>query len=56
MIIDHFETVPTQWDAVVDSYALGSEPLTTPYGLDTLTAVRVEPGERLQSRPGSAPW
>lgn len=36
-----------EWDAAAEDYARLREPLTIPYGLDTLAALRVEPGERL---------
>jgi ubiquinone/menaquinone biosynthesis C-methylase UbiE len=35
------------WDAAAEDYARLREPLTLPYGLDTLAALRVMPGERL---------
>lgn len=42
-----FRMGPKEWDAAAEDYARLREPLTLPYGLDTLAAVRVEPGERL---------
>ena len=45
--MDSFRTEPQDWDAATDAYARIREPLTLPYGLDTLEAVRVGPGERL---------
>lgn len=36
-----------EWDAAAESYARLREPLTLPYGLDTLAALQVQPGERL---------
>ncbi|WP_166831912.1 class I SAM-dependent methyltransferase [Thalassoroseus pseudoceratinae] len=36
-----------QWNAIAKGYARLREPLTLPYGLDTLAAIRIAPGERL---------
>lgn len=47
MATSDFKMGPKEWDAAAEAYALLREPLTFPYGLDTLTALRVEPGERL---------
>ena len=45
--MDSFRIEPQGWDAATDAYARLREPLTLPYGLDTLEAIRVGPGERL---------
>lgn len=42
-----FKMGPNEWDAAAEAYARLREPLTLPYGLDTLAALRVKPGERL---------
>ncbi len=42
-----FKMGPKEWDAAAEAYARLREPLTLPYGLDTLAALRVQPGERL---------
>lgn len=47
MATDDFKMGPKEWDAAAEDYARLREPLTLPYGLDTLTALRIEPGERL---------
>jgi ubiquinone/menaquinone biosynthesis C-methylase UbiE len=44
---DDFKMGPKEWDIAAEGYARLREPLTLPYGLDTLTALRIEPGERL---------
>ncbi len=47
MTTSDFKMGPKEWDAAAGAYARLREPLTLPYGLDTLAALRVEPGERL---------
>lgn len=47
MTTTDFKMGPKEWDAAAEAYARLREPLTLPYGLDTLTALRVQPGERL---------
>lgn len=42
-----FKMGPGEWDAAADAYVRLREPLTLPYGLDTLEALRLGPGERL---------
>jgi hypothetical protein len=42
-----FKMGPKEWDAAAEAYSRLREPLTIPYGLDTLAALRVQPGERL---------
>lgn len=42
-----FKMGPKEWGAAAEDYARNREPLTLPHGLDTLSALRVEPGERL---------
>lgn len=42
-----FKMGSKEWDAAAEDYARLREPLTLPYGLDTLAALRVMPGERL---------
>ncbi|MEO2088082.1 MAG: methyltransferase domain-containing protein, partial [Gemmataceae bacterium] len=42
-----FKMGSKEWDAAAEDYARLREPLTLLYGLDTLAALRVEPGERL---------
>lgn len=43
---DKVQMSPEQSNAIAEGYARLREPLTLPYGLDTLTATRVAPGER----------
>ncbi len=47
MATDDVKMGSKEWDAAAEDYARLREPLTLPYGLDTLAALRVEPGERL---------
>jgi SAM-dependent methyltransferase len=42
-----FKMGPKEWDATAEAYARLREPLTLPYGLETLAALQVRPGERL---------
>lgn len=42
-----FKMGPREWDAAAETYERLREPLTLPYGLDTLAAIRLGPGERL---------
>jgi ubiquinone/menaquinone biosynthesis C-methylase UbiE len=42
-----FKMGPKEWGAAAEAYARLREPLTIPYGLDTLAALRIEPRERL---------
>lgn len=38
---------PKDWDVAAAAYARLREPLTLPYGMDTLVALQIKPGERL---------
>ncbi len=42
-----FKMAPKDWDTAAETYARLREPLTLPYGLDTLAALSLMPGERL---------
>jgi len=42
-----FKPGPKEWDTATEAYARLREPLTLPYGLDTLEALRLRHGERL---------
>ncbi len=46
MTTNDFKMGPKEWGVAAEAYAHLREPLTLPYGIDTLAALRVEPGER----------